>query len=120
MTVVPLGRGRRWGAVVLLRLASAILRGATALYLKRTISSAELRAAQKELTAIERRLEKLAGQIDTVLPRRVSVFQQMIDTIEAAVAPDSTTGSIDKAAADQPAADQPASDESGQGGGDQQ
>ena len=45
MTVVPLGRGRRWGAVVLLRLASAILRGATALYLKRTISSAELRAA---------------------------------------------------------------------------
>lgn len=54
MTVVPLGRGRRWGAVVLLRLASAILRGATALYMKRTISSAELRAALSVARTFER------------------------------------------------------------------
>ena len=33
------------------------------------LSGAELRAAQKELTAIERRLEKLAGQIDTAHQR---------------------------------------------------
>ena len=33
------------------------------------MSGAELRAAQKELTAIERRLEKLSGQIDTAHQR---------------------------------------------------
>ncbi|MFO0930988.1 MAG: ABC transporter C-terminal domain-containing protein, partial [Gemmataceae bacterium] len=33
------------------------------------LSGAELRAAQKELTAIERRLEKLSGQIDTAHQR---------------------------------------------------
>ncbi|KWV56799.1 hypothetical protein AS156_03770 [Bradyrhizobium macuxiense] len=45
MTTAPLGRCRRWGAIVLLRLAGAILRNASALHQRRTIASAELRAA---------------------------------------------------------------------------
>ncbi|MGX1105682.1 MULTISPECIES: cell division protein FtsL [Bradyrhizobium] len=72
-----------------------------------------------------------ANQYDSLknLPERPPSFTRpgsrdpigaMIDTIEAAAAPDSTTGSIDKAATDQPAADQPAPEDPGQGGGDQQ
>ena len=38
------------------------------------------------ITYRHRTAAEFAGQIDTVLPRRVSVFQQMIDTIEAASA----------------------------------
>lgn len=48
------GRIRRWGAIMLLRMASAILRSATALYLKRTISGAELRAALSVARSFER------------------------------------------------------------------
>ncbi|MFH7495143.1 S46 family peptidase, partial [Pseudomonas syringae pv. tagetis] len=40
------------------------------------------------ITYRHRTAAEFAGQIDTVLPRRVSVFQQMIDTIEAASAKD--------------------------------
>ncbi len=40
------------------------------------------------ITYRHRTAAEFAGQIDTVLPRRVSVFQQMIDTIEAATAKD--------------------------------
>jgi hypothetical protein len=49
-----LGLGRRWGAIVLFRLAGAMLRNATALYQRRTISSAELRAALAAATLFER------------------------------------------------------------------
>jgi len=48
------GRGRRWGAIVLFRLASAILRGATALYQRRKISGAELRTALSMARCVER------------------------------------------------------------------
>ena len=48
------GRGRRWGAIVLFRLASAILRGATALYQRRVISGAELRTALSMARCVER------------------------------------------------------------------
>ena len=73
-----------------------------------------------------------ANQYDSLknLPERPPSFTRpgsrdpigaMIDTIEAAAAPDSTTGSIGKPATDQPAADQPApAEDSEQGGGDQQ
>ncbi|UGY04787.1 cell division protein FtsL [Bradyrhizobium quebecense] len=73
-----------------------------------------------------------ANQYDSLknLPERPPSFTRpgsrdpigaMIDTIEAAAAPDSTTGSIDKPATDQPAADQSApAEDSEQGGGDQQ
>ena len=37
--------GRRWGAILLLRLAGVILRSATAMYQRRIISVAGLRAA---------------------------------------------------------------------------
>ena len=40
------------------------------------------------ITYRHRTAAEFAGQIDTVLPRRVAVFQQMIDTIEAAAAKD--------------------------------
>uniref|UniRef100_UPI003B3AA924 S46 family peptidase n=1 Tax=Herbaspirillum huttiense TaxID=863372 RepID=UPI003B3AA924 len=40
------------------------------------------------ITYRHRTAAEFAGQIDAVLPRRVSVFQQMIDTIEAATAKD--------------------------------
>ncbi|MFG3449639.1 S46 family peptidase [Stenotrophomonas sp. NPDC047960] len=40
------------------------------------------------ITYRHRTAAEFAGQIDTVLPRRVAVFQQMIDTIEAATAKD--------------------------------
>ncbi|MBR1204845.1 MULTISPECIES: hypothetical protein [unclassified Bradyrhizobium] len=49
-----LGRGRRWGAIVLFRLASAILRGATALYRRRVISGADLRTALSMARCVER------------------------------------------------------------------
>lgn len=52
--MTALGRGRRWGAIVLLRLASAILRGATALYQRRVISGAELRTALSMARCVER------------------------------------------------------------------
>ncbi|WP_063695256.1 hypothetical protein [Bradyrhizobium embrapense] len=52
--MTTLGRGRRWGAIVLLRMASAVLRSATALYLKRTISAAGLRAALSVARSFER------------------------------------------------------------------
>ncbi|MFB9263240.1 hypothetical protein ACFFWD_08660 [Bradyrhizobium erythrophlei] len=45
MTGSAPGTCRRWGAIVLLRLAGAVLRGATALYLRRAIPTASLRAA---------------------------------------------------------------------------
>ncbi|WP_421567657.1 S46 family peptidase [Stenotrophomonas sp. PD6] len=41
------------------------------------------------ITYRHRTAAEFAGQIDAVLPRRVAVFQQMIDTIEAATAKDS-------------------------------
>ncbi|MGY4574365.1 hypothetical protein GPL21_08385 [Bradyrhizobium pachyrhizi] len=47
-------RGRRWSAIVLLRLASAILRGAAALHRKRTISNAGLRTALSIARCVER------------------------------------------------------------------
>ncbi|UGY19246.1 hypothetical protein [Bradyrhizobium septentrionale] len=47
------GRGRRWGAIVLLRLARAILRGATALYQRRVISDAGLRSALSMVRCVE-------------------------------------------------------------------
>jgi len=40
------------------------------------------------ITYRHRTAAEFAGQIDSVLPRRVAVFQQMIDTIEAATAKD--------------------------------
>jgi len=40
------------------------------------------------ITYRHRTAAEFAGQIDAVLPRRVAVFQQMIDTIEAATAKD--------------------------------
>jgi len=40
------------------------------------------------ITYRHRTAAEFAGQIDTVLPRRVAVFQQMIDTIEATTAKD--------------------------------
>jgi hypothetical protein len=40
------------------------------------------------ITYRHRTAAEFAGQIETVLPRRVAVFQQMIDTIEAAAAKD--------------------------------
>lgn len=52
--MTTLGRGRRWGAIVLLRMASAVLRSATVLYLKRTISAAGLRAALSVARSFER------------------------------------------------------------------
>ncbi|WP_338828452.1 cell division protein FtsL [Bradyrhizobium sp. 27S5] len=73
-----------------------------------------------------------ANQYDSLknLPERPPNFTRpgsrdpigaMIDTIEAAAAPDSTTGSIAKPASDQSAADQPApTADTDQGGGDQQ
>jgi hypothetical protein len=57
--VTTLNRSRRWGAIVLLRLASAILRGATALYQRRVISGAELRTALSMARCIERAGAKL-------------------------------------------------------------
>jgi hypothetical protein len=54
VTGARLGPGRRWSAIVLLRLAGAILRGATALYVRRTISAAELRAALSVAKFFER------------------------------------------------------------------
>ncbi|WWP80301.1 hypothetical protein V5279_02780 [Bradyrhizobium sp. 26S5] len=48
------GRRRRWGAIVLLRLASAILRGATALYQRRVISDAGMRTALSMARCVER------------------------------------------------------------------
>lgn len=52
--MTTLGRGRRWGAIVLFRLASAILRGATALYQRRVISGADLRTALSMARCVER------------------------------------------------------------------
>ncbi|MCC8952628.1 hypothetical protein H8B02_03855 [Bradyrhizobium sp. Pear77] len=52
--MTALGRGRRWGAIVLLRLASAILRGASALYQRRVISGADLRTALSMARCVER------------------------------------------------------------------
>ena len=52
--MTALGRGRRWGAIVLFRLASAILRGATALYQRRVISGADLRTALSMAQCVER------------------------------------------------------------------
>ena len=49
-----LGSTRRWGAIALFRLASAIMRGATSLYRRRTISAAELRAALSAARFLER------------------------------------------------------------------
>ena len=54
MIGAALGRGRRWGAIVLLRLAGVILRGAIALYQRRAISGAELRAALSAARFFER------------------------------------------------------------------
>jgi len=48
------GRFRRWGAIMLLRVAGAVLRSATELYLKRTISGAELRTALSMARSLER------------------------------------------------------------------
>ncbi|WP_342725046.1 hypothetical protein AAFG07_39960 [Bradyrhizobium sp. B097] len=52
--MTTLGRGRRWGAIVLFRLASAILRSATALYQRRVISGADLRTALSMAQCVER------------------------------------------------------------------
>ncbi|PDT78132.1 hypothetical protein [Bradyrhizobium sp. C9] len=52
--MTTLGRGRRWGAIVLFRLAGAILRGATALYQRRVISGADLRTALSVARCVER------------------------------------------------------------------
>ncbi|MCC8962353.1 hypothetical protein H8A95_08460 [Bradyrhizobium sp. Pear76] len=52
--MTALGRGRRWGAIVLFRLASTILRGATALFQRRMISGAELRTALSMARWVER------------------------------------------------------------------
>lgn len=52
--MTALGRGRRWGAIVLFRLAGAILRGATALYQRRVISGADLRTALSMARCVER------------------------------------------------------------------
>jgi hypothetical protein len=54
VTGAALGRGRRWGAILLLRLAGVILRGATALYQRRAISGAELRAVLSAARFFER------------------------------------------------------------------
>ncbi|MCP4615434.1 MAG: hypothetical protein GY844_03250 [Bradyrhizobium sp.] len=54
MTSSPPGVVRRWGAILLLRLTNAILRGATALYLRRVISAASLRAALSAASVLER------------------------------------------------------------------
>ncbi|MGL3212590.1 hypothetical protein [Bradyrhizobium sp. BR 1433] len=52
--MTALSRGRRWSAIVLLRLASAILRGAATLHRKRTISNAGLRTALSMARCVER------------------------------------------------------------------
>jgi hypothetical protein len=66
-----LGNGRRWGAIAFLRLASAIMRGATKLYRRRTIAAAELHAA---LSAV--RLLECAGAL-LALGRRRGPEQQL-------------------------------------------
>ncbi len=54
MTTGTPGWGRRWGAIVLFRLAGAILRGATALHLRRAIPTASLRAALSAASWLQR------------------------------------------------------------------
>ncbi|MBR0894381.1 hypothetical protein JQ616_05410 [Bradyrhizobium tropiciagri] len=52
--MTALGRSRRWGAIVLFRLASAILRGAAALHQRRMISPAGLRTVLSMARSVER------------------------------------------------------------------
>ncbi|WP_050426454.1 hypothetical protein [Bradyrhizobium tropiciagri] len=52
--MTTLGRGQRWGAIVLFRLASAILRGASALHRRRMISGAGLRTALSMVRCAEK------------------------------------------------------------------
>jgi hypothetical protein len=54
MNKTALGNGRRWGAIAFLKLASAIMRGATELYQRRTITAAELHAALSAVRFLER------------------------------------------------------------------
>jgi len=52
--VTTLGRGQRWGALALFRLASAVLRGATALHQRRMMTGAGLRAALSMARCVQR------------------------------------------------------------------
>jgi hypothetical protein len=52
--MILLGAGRRWGAVVVLRFASLILRAAMKLYQRRAISLPSLRIALSAIRSLER------------------------------------------------------------------
>lgn len=52
--MTALSRSRRWGAIMLFKLASAILRGAAALHQRRVISGAGLRTALSMARCVER------------------------------------------------------------------
>jgi hypothetical protein len=71
MNKTALGNGRRWGAMAFLKLASAIMRGATKLYQRRTITAAELHAALSAVRFLEG-----AGAL-LALGRRRGLEQQM-------------------------------------------
>ena len=73
MDKAALGSLRRCGAIVLFRIASAIMRIATKLYRRRTISAAQLRAA---LTAA--RLLERAGAL-LVMGRRRRMDRQLFE-----------------------------------------
>lgn len=72
MTRAALVEGRRRGAVALFRLAGAVLRGATALYFRRTISARQMRAALAAVSCLERTGALLAlGRLPPSAPRSV-------------------------------------------------
>ena len=70
MNKTALGNGRRWGAIAFLRLASAIMRGATKLYQRRTITAAELHAITVfvQFPSWQVLLETLRFKISLALP----------------------------------------------------
>lgn len=82
MNKTALGNGRRWGAIAFLKLASAIMRGATKLYQRRTITAAELQAALSAVRFLERAGARLALGKRRGLERQLSGKEKANDRID--------------------------------------